>query len=314
MSGLLTVFTKELSDHFSSWRFLILFILILMVGALVSVLAAHNIRDTVADPRFVFLGLYTYSSGSQTSQFLYWMTILIPIVGIALGFDAVNGEKNSGTMSRLVSQPIYRDTIINGKFMAGVVTLAIVMASIVLLVAGFGMRVIGLPPTSEEAARLMFFVIVSVVYGSFWLALSILFSVLFRRVAISALASMVLWVFFAFFFTLIASSIANSVAPAGSTFDTAVKNAQANMNILRFSPVSLFQQAMVVLLVPSAGIVQQLVQMGGAAGTDYLLTNPLSLGQSLLVVWPQLMTIIMLTIICFAISYIRFMREEIRAS
>ena len=41
--------------------------------------------------------------------------------------------------------------------------------------------------------------------------------------------------------------------------------------------------------------------------------SPLPLGQSLLVVWPQLTGLIAATVICFAISYIMFMRREIRS-
>jgi ABC-2 type transport system permease protein len=46
--------------------------------------------------------------------------------------------------------------------------------------------------------------------------------------------------------------------------------------------------------------------------TGRMLT-PLSFGQSLLLVWPQVVGIIALAAVCFAASYIRFMREEIRA-
>ncbi|RLC72726.1 MAG: ABC transporter permease, partial [Chloroflexi bacterium] len=37
------------------------------------------------------------------------------------------------------------------------------------------------------------------------------------------------------------------------------------------------------------------------------------LGQSLLIVWPQMVSLIALTVVCFAVSYIIFMRQEIRS-
>lgn len=40
---------------------------------------------------------------------------------------------------------------------------------------------------------------------------------------------------------------------------------------------------------------------------------PLSLTQSLLVVWPQVVGLVALTLLCFAASYLGFMRQEIRA-
>jgi ABC-2 type transport system permease protein len=45
-----------------------------------------------------------------------------------------------------------------------------------------------------------------------------------------------------------------------------------------------------------------------------MILNPLSLDQSLLIVWPQLTVLIALTAICFAVCYIVFMRQEIRST
>ncbi len=45
-------------------------------------------------------------------------------MAIGLGFDAVNGEHNRRTLSRILAQPIYRDALLFGKFLAGLVTLA----------------------------------------------------------------------------------------------------------------------------------------------------------------------------------------------
>jgi len=126
--------------------------------------------------------------GSQS--FLYFTSaFLIPVIGIALGFDAINSEKNNGTLSRLLSQPIYRDTVFNGKFFAGITTIAIMLTSIILLISGLGLSTIGVPPSSEEAFRLFLFIVLGILYGAFWLGLAMLFSVFLQRVATSALAA-----------------------------------------------------------------------------------------------------------------------------
>lgn len=313
MSGVLTVFKKELADHFASWRFIILFIIILLTGAFAIYVAAQAIRGTETTSHFIFLALFTVSGDSSLPSFLSFIGYLIPIVGIALGFDAVNSENNSGTMSRLLSQPIYRDSIINGKFLAGMVTIAVIMASIILLVTGFGIRMIGLPPNSEEAGRLLLFLVVSVIYGSFWMALAVMFSVFFRRVATSALASIAIWVFSMFFMSAITNAIAGAIAPPGETQASQLRNLQVQVNIMHISPITLFQEATVVILVPGMRTLSQLLQMQTGAG-DFLLGTPLSLSQSTLIVWPQLVGLVVLTVLCFAVSYIRFMREEIRAT
>jgi len=294
MRGLITVFRKELADDFISWRFIILLALVFAVGALSIYIDAQYIRETVTGTRFVFLQLYT-TSGQAAPLFIFFIVFFMPIVGIALGFDTINTEKSSGTLSRLLSQPIYRDAVINGKFLAGVVTIAIMLTSMVLLVGGVGLSMIGVPPSSEEVIRLMAFLAISILYGAFWLGIAILFSILFRRPATSALASIAVWMFFIFMFAF--------------PFFVQLWQGQIGFVIMRISPVTVFWQVVTILLVPEARTLGQALQ-SGFVGVP---TSALSLGQSLLTVVPHLVSLIVLTVICFAISYVKFMREEIRA-
>jgi ABC-2 type transport system permease protein len=287
MVALLTVFRKELADHFTSWRFIILFAIVLVVGVFAIYFDAQYIRQSVTESRFVFLQLYT-TSGQALPMFIFFIAFFMPIVGITLGFDAINSERNRGTLSRLLSQPIFRDAVINGKFLAGAVTIAIMLTSIILLVAGLGLRMIGVPPSSEEAIRLFSFLIMSIIYGAFWLGLSILFSILFHRVATSALASIALWMLFIAMFV----------------FPFFAQTGQFGVTVMLISPITLFWQIVTILLIPTARLLGQVMQT----------PSPLSLGQSMLLVWPHLVSIIALTVVCFAISYIKFMREEIRST
>jgi ABC-2 type transport system permease protein len=289
MQGLMTVFWKELADDFTRWRFIILFAISLAVGILVIYNDAQFIRQAVTETQFVFLQLYAIL-GQQLHLFILFIVFFMPIVGIVLGFDAINSEKNSGTLSRVLSQPIYRDAVVNGKFLAGVVTIAVMLTSMVLLVAGVGLRMIGVPPSSEEAVRLLAFLVMSIVYGSFWLGLAILFSILFQRVATSALASIAVWMLFIALWLPTWLPIIGDIGAVGRT-------------IMLISPATLFWQTITIILVPTARLVGQMQ-----------VPSPLSVDQSLLLVWPHLVGIIALTVVCFAVSYVRFMREEIRST
>jgi ABC-2 type transport system permease protein len=317
MSSFLTVYSKELKDFFTSWRFIFLLLIVLLASVYAVFVAAGNIRSSVTGSTdFVFLALFTTSLSSTAggvvpNSFLALMAVLIPILGIVLGFDAINSERNNGTMSRLASQPIYRDNIINAKFLAGIVTISILLFSIVLLVSGLGIRMIGLPPTSEEVWRLFFFLIIAIIYGAFWLGLAILFSTLFKQVAISAIVSIVIWLFFAFFYPIIFTFVATSMT--SDTQASAMKNIQMLITLQRISPIQLFNESMTVVLVPAMRSVSQILQLYISDAGNYLLPTALSLGQSLLSVWPQIIITIVLTVVCFAISYIKFMYEEIRA-
>jgi len=323
--GLYTIFNKELADYLMSWRGIILFAVALLV-TIVAIYgpagALSNIRAQLEEPtqygqtQFVFLTLFT-TSGEGSYAFLFFMTMfVVPIVGVVLGFDAINREKSSGTLSRLLSQPIYRDTVFNGKFLAGIVTMAILLTSIVLLVAGLGMRVIGVPPSSEEALRLFLFLVLTTLYGAFWLGLSMLFSILFNRVATSAMASIAVWIFF-LLYTLtgfIPSAIANLRAPISETSTTQelIRYATIQVTATRVSPIYLFQEAMYVLLAPGTRTATEYLQIY-ASGAEWM-PGPLPLGQTMITIWPHLVTFVAIAAVCFGVSYYRFTREEIRST
>lgn len=307
-----TIFRKELADHFTSLRVFILFLLVYGASAAGLIAAYQGIRGVSVTDGFVFLKLFT-TSGEVLPPFTTFITLFVPIIGITLGFDAINREHQSGTISRMLSQPMYRDSLINGKFLAGIVTIYIMILATMLVVAGAGLSMIGVPPTPGEINRLFIWFLFIVLFGAFWMSLAILFSVLLKRIATSLLATIAIWLFFGFFILLIAPAVANALAPIDpNATDTAVvlKNFEIQQLILRFSPNVTFSQVTGVLLFPtvrSLGLVSQ-------TDAALMIPNPLTLGQSLQIAWPLITTMLSLTIICFAISYVAFMRQEIRST
>ena len=195
-----TICRKELADHFTSARFLILFCLVLMLTLVSTYMAATNVHEALegtSKPAQIFLLLFT--TPGKFLSLVQFIAFFGPLLGIIMGFDAVNRERQHRTLAKLVSQPIFRDAVINGKFLAGVVTVSLVLVSLLLLLSAVGLMTVGVVPGPEEIGRLVIYLIISIGYVSFWLGLAILFSILFRSLATSALASVALWVFFSFF-------------------------------------------------------------------------------------------------------------------
>ena len=304
---------KELADHLKSKRFLILLLLIGCTSFAILYGAISGLSDAIqSDSNFIFLKLYT-SSGSSIPSFMSFIALLGPIVGLALGFDAINSERSNGTLNRLVSQPIYRDAIIVGKFLAGTIVIAIVIFSMGIALGAVGMAATGLVPDVEEVLRILIFLFFTVVYIAFWLAMSILFSVICRHSATSALASISVWIFFAIFMSLVANIVANAVYPVNDQYGTMINslnNYTLNQNLNRISPYYLYSEAVSTIMNPSVRSVNVVTvsQLTGA------ISGYLSLGQSLLLVWPHLTGLAALMLIAFGGSYVGFMRQEIRSN
>jgi ABC-2 type transport system permease protein len=309
-----TIFRKELADYFTSIRGVVVLLLVFAISAMALHSAYVGMRGEF-DTEFVFLRLFT-TPEKAIPALLNFPTIIalffMPFIGIALGFDAVNSERARGTLSRVLSQPVFRDNVINAKFLASVFTLSIMAATSMLLIAGYGLRIIGVPPSSEEVIRLLLYLVSIIVYGAFWIGLAMLFSVLFRWVGSSLLTSLAFWLFFSLFYIfLVAPTLANALAPTTSgTTAAAIHNVQMQQLLLRISPSYLFLESSTVLLLP---LVRTLgvITIGEAA---HMIPNPLSLGQSLLLAWPHLTILVSLTAVCFGVSYVVFMRQEIRAT
>ena len=314
---MLTICRKELADHFGSIRFLILFSLIVMVALVTTYTAATNLREALegmSKPSHVFLLLF--SAPGKFFSLVQFIAFFGPLIGIITGFDAINRERNNRTLAKLVSQPIFRDAVINGKFLAGLLTISIMLVSLLLLITGMGLFTVGVVPGWDELGRLAVYLLISIAYVAFWLGLSILFSVLFRSLATSALAAVALWIFFSFLIGFASELAADVLAPVNNERDPEqiVANRRAAEAAHLASPVILYSQATSTILDPFRRTRSNLVLVGPMESFSLeRFRNPLPLDQSLLVVGPYLALLAGLTLVCFGLSYLVFMRQEIRS-
>jgi len=309
-TGLWAVVAKEMADHLTSTRMFILEILIVLTAAGTVYAATQNLRDTVGQDPFLFLKLFT-TAKDPLPAFVGFLGFLVPLTAIALAFDSVNGEFNQRTMSRVLAQPIYRDALLVGKFLAGLFTLALVLTTIWLLIIGMGIIGLGVPPGGEEVLRSLWFLLLTIVYGGIWLAVAMLFSIVFRQPATAALASIAAWLFFIVFWGILADLLAQVLQPIRMGLPQEIL-AQAKLAaaLSRVSPNTLYVEAILAMLNPavrSLGLVLP-IQLQGA-----LLGAPLPLRQSVLLIWPHLTGLVAATLLLFALGYVLFQRREIRA-
>ena len=312
-AGLGVVMLKELSDHLASIRFFVLEMLVLLIALVTVYAAAQQIKDTTAEDPFLLLKLFT-TSRDPLPAFLFWLSLLVPVIAIGLAFDSVNGEYNRRTLSRILSQPIYRDALLFGKFFGSLITLTIALVVLWLMVIGLGLLFLGIPPGGEEIARSFVFLLITIIYAGVWLALSLLFSILFRSAATAALVSLGFWLFIYLIWPILAEVIATAIVPPDPRYTALGLQTPGTVELqqilARFSPSTLFAEAVVALLDPttrSLGPIY-LSQLQGA-----VLGAPLPIGESILIAWPQTVGMLAGAILLFVIGYVIFQRQEVRA-
>ena len=321
MQGMLTIFRKEMEDYFSSTRFLLILALIAMVGIVIASMVGMGIREEVkgmAKPTLLFL--YLFTSTGKLFSLIQFIGFFGPLIGIVLGFDVINRERAQRTLSKLVSQPIYRDAIINGKFLAGVATITIMLVAITAMISALGIRMLGIVPGSEEVLRLLLYLVLSVLYISFWLGLSILFSVVFKSTSTSALAALAVWIFSSFLVPLSAGFISDAIAPVptqqaqnATDVEAVLRHAEVQRVVYLFSPTTLYTESTSTILDPMRNTTSALVLVGPMERLSLQrFQGPLPVGQSLAIVAPHMISLFALTFLCFGICYWAFMRQEIR--
>ncbi len=315
--GWTVVAGKELADHFLSVRFVVLLVLLGVAATGAVYAAAGGIREVAPSVRggvsFPFLRLFTVAPTEQLPALLTLVSFLAPLLGIAFGFDAINGERAQGTLPRLLAQPIHRDDVINGKFVAGLTVISTVLLSLVLLVAGVGMFRLGLTPTADEVARLVAWLVVTILYVGFWLGLAMLCSVALRRAATSALLAITAWLLLTLFFGLLIGVVSDALASSEPTAEAQLANVELQQTLSRISPQTLYTESTRALLAPEERTLNQFLTLSQVAQLQQAPQTPLGLTQSLLLAVPQMVVLVGMTIACFAIAYVLFMRQEVRA-
>lgn len=315
--GVGAVFLKELSDHLTGARMFVLEWLVVLTAIAAVYGSIQQIKDATTEDPFLFLRLFTQAGEKVPLSFASLLSFLVPLVAIGLGFDLVNSEHSRRTLSRILSQPIYRDALLFGKFLAGLATVTISLVALWLLVIGLGLLMLGVPPSGEEIARALMMLVVTIFYAGVWLALAMLLSTVFRSPATAALVALGLWLFLTILWPLLSPALADAVGARDiASAEDLLSVLSVRQGFARVSPSALFGEIVSVVLDPSVRSTQQpmlaalglaLIERGAIPGA------PLPFLQSVLLVWGQIVGLIAATILLFVAGYVAFQRQEVRA-
>lgn len=321
MAGSFTIAEKELRDQIGSTKFIAIFALMVLLSGLAAYQGADYIKNNT-EASF----LYIFSGTQMSFSFIQIMVMFGPILGMAFGFDAVNKERTTGTLSMLLGQPIYRDSVINGKFIAGAISLATLGLGTIAITTGLAIPMLGYGPSLTEASKVLVMALLTVLYLVFWLSLGTLFSVVAKKTSTSILFSIATWMFFSILLSILASAIVNVMIPLETdnlfiTTDSDTGGGGANRFqltdefrevmtqrieltnlIMKISPTDLYKDTAGAILGTSSGF------MRGEMEFD----RTLSLGEALMNNWANITVLVVGLVVCFAASYMMFLRMEIR--
>ena len=290
----LVIAQKEFADHLWSPRFITLlsvFLLIIFSFSYKAALAGLNIF------KMGFL---------DVSQII---AVFLPFLGLALGFDAVIKERKSGSLNVLLTHPIFRDDIISGKILGSLATLALIIGISIIASVGTMLFISGMQINLLEIERILIFAILTFIYISTFVGISILISIYSKSTTSSLTYSIVVWINSIVVFSAIVAVIASIVT--GQSYLDLGRNQhvlELNADLQKFSPIHHYAEA--VSGVPS-------LSWGGVSsdsGADKSLgifDTRHTLEQWLEEYWSNLVVLITLPIALFTVSFMVFLRKDI---
>jgi ABC-type transport system involved in multi-copper enzyme maturation permease subunit len=147
--------------------------------------------------------------------------IVFSLYVILLGFEAVSGEKERGTLRLILSNPVGRLRLLTGKYLAIILSAAIallvgLLVSLVVI-AVFLPGVLSLP----NLARIAFLFVLALTYLSLFAFLGLFFSALILRSSLVLLVLLAFWIFFAFFIPDTSGIIAQKFSKVPSEYEMA---------------------------------------------------------------------------------------------
>ena len=130
-------------------------------------------------------------------DFTFIVTIILSLFAILFTYDSINGERENGTLKLVFSNSIPRNQFILAKFTGSWLGL-VVPITIPVLLGFLVMMFSGVPLTGVDWMKIIFLLIISLLFFTFFMVLGILVSALTKHSSTSFLILLILWIGFVF--------------------------------------------------------------------------------------------------------------------
>jgi ABC-2 type transport system permease protein len=327
MAGLFTMAKKEFYDIIGEKKFLLIFgtlLIVILVSTFQGGLEYSSSQSSTTTtttmpggqgpggnqtrpPQFIgSVSRLSTALGSMVTNF----SLVGGVLAIAISFDTINSEKQRGSLKTLLSYPIYRDSIVYGKYVGGLA--AVTLVSVVTFMAGIGvfLSITGLALTMDTVLRLLIFFGVSLVYMAIFLAIGLLLSIVLPQPSTSLLASMIIWLSSIQLIPNLGYAIGQILYPVRMTFREG--GSPSFMMQSGFTTI----RAIISGLSPSTAYENIVNSILTTTQLQFTSNQPtivsISVDKALLSVAPSLIYFVGMLITIFAVAYIIFTRQEIR--
>jgi ABC-2 type transport system permease protein len=281
---ILTIAQKEFSDKLYEPSFIVL--MVIFMGT-------------------IFVYLQSHGGGNNFYDVVKVIAVFFPLIGIALGYDGIIKEKNSKSLNVLLTNPVFRDNIITGKFLGISITLTLVVFLSLVIIAASDFLISGKIAQFDSLLRLMVFGIFTFLYLLVFASCGFFASIWCKTEIESLTFGVLVWInmCFAFGSTIM---MLTSLISGQSAFDMTEKFFSTGSLLQNISPLHHFCKVTIG--------VQDLSYGGfGLVSEDIrgLLDTRYSLSYLIEYYWQNVIILLILPLLFLTASYISFLRDDI---
>ncbi|HJH27255.1 MAG TPA: ABC transporter permease [Methanophagales archaeon] len=324
---LFNVAQKEFIDHITSRKFILILALFLLISAYSMHEGIGDYNNRLEDYKEqlsqVEEGELRYMHSEKPSILFIFqrmtmpMTILGAILAITMGFDLITREKESHSLKSLLSHPVYRDEIINGKALGGFLVLVFAIG-IAFLISFAILLLFSMVPNMDDFARVTLFWAVTVLFILTYFSIALMTSTVSKDSGRSLMYALIITLVLSVGVPAVGEILSESVVgeppepPAVPQYEEWQRyeeesrayygKQEAIKDVVNtFAP---WYNYLAVSFVVLYGTTCEIVGPGVVDATP---------GRDVLEkVWKNIFVLIILPIVFFAIAYIKFMRMDIR--
>lgn len=324
-SGLLTVARKELTDHLTSRTFLVFAALLVVVCILPfqqGLGGYHATAQAYAAGPVVHPGgiVDEFGSSPPSAADVYSalpgvLSTTGAILAIAMGFDLVSRERQSGSLKLLLVRPIFRDEIITGKALGGLLALAtLVFAG---LAASLGVLLVdGIVPDTDALVSILLFALATVAFLAFYFCLALTISTVVPRTGKAFLYALVaLFIFTALVPTAgaVAKDVVVGAHPLPGASPAEREDYQTRLELLE-SVATVFSPQWNYELVAKSALEPRLTSYPFIEGsTTYLPYDGTARPtEALARFWQNVLVLFLAPLVLFMLAYMAFQRMDVR--
>ncbi|MDY6932122.1 MAG: ABC transporter permease [Halobacteriota archaeon] len=361
MSGIWIVAKKEFLDSVTSKKFILVLSLLLIIFAVAINEGIERYNESLEYYKEEMMVTEEMPDGpplrypgfepSILDIFLalsYIFGRIGPILSIALGFDLISGEKERGSLKSLLSHPVYRDEVINGKAIGGISAIVVAMLIVTSLSIGF-LMISGIVPDSDELLRILIFMGVSLLLMLSYFSVSLMSSTVAKNSTRAILYAIIVFFVLSSLVPLAGFFVSQQIVgdrpehPAATMvfqvedfnessegalnkppeidieaeerYQREIQEYYEEMQSIQdvfsaLDPSSSYQKVSHSLIEPEND--QSYGFYGGYMYEEGLIEEEITITESLQKSWSSIVTLVIFPIAMFAIAYIRFMRMDLR--